>query len=89
MKGPSTALLPFLCMKCNGRAQEHLVEHHTGDVIEICRCGRLVNRSKGEPAQRVIFQRGDGVLYQFNAGDEQPKKLSEPHLTNYLKSLVS
>lgn len=88
MKGPTKKLMPFLCMKCNTRAPEFVVEHHTQDVIEICKCGRLVNRSTGRTVERVVYQQANGTLMQYIAGDDRVRKLGEPQLSQYLRTLV-
>ncbi len=69
------------CTRCNGRGTEHVLEHETGHIIEICRCNvmnrggfRMWNRSTNKPVKHVIYYT-DEQLYEITAGADKVSKV--------------
>jgi hypothetical protein len=78
--------MPILCWRCNRRANELIVSVH-GDVVSRCVCGRLWNRSKGEPAT-LVFYYTDNHYYRLVAGEERATAVKDAEILRFLRSAL-
>lgn len=54
----STKYMPFFCMGCKTRAPEFVIEHETGNIVEVCKCSFLFNRTTRLFQHSVLYLDG-------------------------------